>query len=145
MSQKRYASFTEWDKDHSGTVIAALLWRDAIAEGEARAEDRRPRLTREQVEQLRFLIDSTKLARYTKDALRAALAALGEAADPQPASPPEWQSCDWQSAEQWRQRTLTGSIGLEGRWSEWQQGKPVSLEMHRQYEYRRRAATLWGG
>ena len=118
MSAKRYASFREWDDDHTGTVIASLLWRDAIAEGEARERDRlrlvtddaaaiadaiallrrkdyndvadeleaatsrvrkAPRLPTDQAETLRNLVQTGCLSWGEAQAIRAALAALGEA------------------------------------------------------------------
>ena len=52
-----------------------------------------------------------------------------------------WKQCDWHAAQQWRERTLAGSIGLEGPWSEWRDGKPESLNCHCQYDYRCRAGS----
>jgi hypothetical protein len=49
-----------------------------------------------------------------------------------------WMSCKlWSEAEQYRSRVLTGSIGLEGTWSDWIDGRPAQLEMNREYQYRR--------
>jgi len=35
----------------------------------------------------------------------------------------EWVTCNWQEAEQYRSRILCGGIGLEGKWSKWQDGQ----------------------
>jgi hypothetical protein len=53
--------------------------------------------------------------------------------------PDSWTGCDFKDAEQHRSRVLTGSIGLEGAWSEWENGRPKSLPMNRQFEYRKKA------
>ena len=50
----------------------------------------------------------------------------------------KWFRCANGDAEQYRKRTLCGSIGLESRWSEW---KPVEdvvplPTMNIEYEYR---------
>lgn len=50
----------------------------------------------------------------------------------------DWRRCEWVEAEQHRRRLLTGSIGLEGPWSEWMDGKPERSLMQFEYEYRRR-------
>lgn len=47
-----------------------------------------------------------------------------------------WRRCKYAEAQQHRSRVLTGSIGLEGPWSEWIDGKPDSEDMNREYEYR---------
>ena len=49
-----------------------------------------------------------------------------------------WRRCAWAEGEQHRRRLLTGSIGLEGPWSEWTDGKPEKTLMQFEYEYRRR-------
>jgi hypothetical protein len=49
-----------------------------------------------------------------------------------------WIRCEWPEAEEHRHRTLTGSIGLEGAWSEWKPGKPEKCWMNREYQYRRK-------
>jgi len=48
-----------------------------------------------------------------------------------------WVRCKYADAEQHRSRVLTGSIGLEGPWSDWKDGKPARVAMNRQYEYRK--------
>jgi hypothetical protein len=48
-----------------------------------------------------------------------------------------WRRCEWAEAEQHRRRLLTGSIGLEGTWSEWTNGKPERTLSQFEYEYRR--------
>jgi len=55
----------------------------------------------------------------------------------------EWERCDRNHAVQYRSRVLTGSIGLEGPWTEWSSvsDDPGREAQNRQYEYRRR---LWG-
>jgi len=53
-------------------------------------------------------------------------------------APAEWVRCGYGAAEQHRYRVLTGSIGLEGPWSEWTDGKPEKTLMQREYRYRRR-------
>jgi hypothetical protein len=45
--------------------------------------------------------------------------------------------CEYQDAEEHRERVLTGSLGLEGAWSKWIPGKPEKCLMNRQYEYRK--------
>ena len=35
----------------------------------------------------------------------------------------KWVRCKWEEADQHRKRTLCGSIGLEGKWSEWENGR----------------------
>jgi hypothetical protein len=52
----------------------------------------------------------------------------------QPPSP--WRHCDWAEAEQFRCRTLSGSIGLEGPWTEWADGKPPVTPMNLEFQYR---------
>ena len=47
-----------------------------------------------------------------------------------------WRMCNWAEAEQYRSRILTGSIGLEGSWDEWVNGRPERTAMNREYEYR---------
>ena len=47
-----------------------------------------------------------------------------------------WVKCDRTIAEQWRSRVLTGSLGLEGRWSEWEDGTVIKSAMNREYQYR---------
>ena len=49
-----------------------------------------------------------------------------------------WRRCGWAEAEQYRSRILTGSIGLEGTWDDWAEGRPEKTAMNRQYQYRRR-------
>jgi len=49
----------------------------------------------------------------------------------------EFVRCEWQEAEWYRSRVLTGSLGLEGKWSDWKMGKPEKLAQNIQYEYRR--------
>lgn len=56
---------------------------------------------------------------------------------PAPASA-GWRRCEWAEAEQYRSRILTGSIGLEGTWDDWAEGRPEKTAMNRDYEYRRR-------
>lgn len=51
--------------------------------------------------------------------------------------PERWVSCEYAGATQHRSRVLTGSIGLEGPWSEWLNGKPIDFFGNRQYQYRR--------
>lgn len=78
---KRYASWQEWVADHKHGRPGEL-WAAAIAEGEARAEDRRPRLTLEQVEALRSLAfegaGQCDMHPEERAVIRLALAALGE-------------------------------------------------------------------
>ena len=52
---------------------------------------------------------------------------------------PDYQRCGYLEADQYRSRVLTGSIGLEGPWSEWQDGKPEKTAMNREYQYRKAA------
>ena len=47
-----------------------------------------------------------------------------------------WHPCEYAEAQQHRSRLLTGSIGLEGKWTDWIEGKPEKVLMNRQYEYR---------
>jgi hypothetical protein len=47
-----------------------------------------------------------------------------------------WRSCGWNDAQQYRSRILTGSIGMEGAWYEWIDGRPEKTAMNREYEYR---------
>ena len=49
-----------------------------------------------------------------------------------------WRRCEWADAEQYRSRILTGSIGLEGTWDDWADGRPEKTAMNREYQYRRR-------
>ena len=49
----------------------------------------------------------------------------------------QWEKCKRAESQQYRYRVLTGSIGLEGPWGEWIDGKPEKELMNRQYEYRR--------
>ena len=49
-----------------------------------------------------------------------------------------WRRCEWAESEQYRSRILTGSIGLEGTWDDWEDGRPEKTAMNREYEYRRR-------
>lgn len=49
----------------------------------------------------------------------------------------EWIRCGYLEAEQHRSRTLCGSLGLEGRWSDWIDGKPKKCRMNQQYQYRK--------
>jgi len=49
---------------------------------------------------------------------------------------PTWRLCEWAEAKQYRSRILTGSIGLEGMWCNWTDGKPDKTAMNREYEYR---------
>ncbi len=48
-----------------------------------------------------------------------------------------WTRCGYDDAEQYRSRTRTGSIGLEGPWSEWFGGRPERPLANQQYEYRK--------
>ena len=48
----------------------------------------------------------------------------------------QWKRCKYADAQQHRSRILAGSIGLEGPWSDWIDGKPGKEFMNRQYEYR---------
>lgn len=48
----------------------------------------------------------------------------------------DWRRCEYAEAQQYRSRVLTGSIGLEGPWSEWIDGRPESMDMNREYEFR---------
>ena len=52
--------------------------------------------------------------------------------------------CEYADATQHRSRVLTGSIGLEGAWTEWKDGKPERVAMNRQYEYRKPNAEVSG-
>lgn len=52
-----------------------------------------------------------------------------------------WQRCKRDEAEQHRSRVLTGSIGLEGPWTDWADGVPKKSEMNREYEYRKRPSN----
>lgn len=56
-------------------------------------------------------------------------------------NPVDWRRCDWIDAEQHRSRLLTGSLGLEGPWSDWTDGRPEKSAMNREYEYRKRSPT----
>lgn len=49
---------------------------------------------------------------------------------------PPWRRCDWSEAQQYRSRILTGSVGLEGTWDDWAEGRPEHPAMNRDYEYR---------
>jgi hypothetical protein len=54
----------------------------------------------------------------------------------QPVKQINWRSCFYGEAQQHRRRLLSGSIGLEGQWSKWMDGKPDQVLMQYQYEYR---------
>jgi hypothetical protein len=86
--------------------------------------------------------DEQLVARWNA-APRHANAADQGAAKPYPA-PACWRRCKWADAEQHRSRILTGSIGLEGAWSEWIEGKPEKTAMNREYEYRTAKTGLSG-
>lgn len=51
----------------------------------------------------------------------------------------KWVSCNILDAEQYRSRILTGSIGLEGSWDNWQDGRPDRCASNRQYQYRKQS------
>lgn len=55
---------------------------------------------------------------------------------------PKWRRCKYAEADQYRSRVLTGSIGLEGRWTEWMDGKPERCAMNREYQYRTGRRTI---
>ena len=56
----------------------------------------------------------------------------------------EWVRCDYVHAEQYRSRILTGSVGLEGAWTDWKDGKPERIAMNCQYEFRRLTNHIGG-
>jgi len=47
-----------------------------------------------------------------------------------------YKRCEREDATWHRHRTLCGSIGLEGNWSEWLKGVPEKSWQNREYEYR---------
>lgn len=51
--------------------------------------------------------------------------------------PSLYEKCEYKDAQQHRSRVLTGSLGLEGSWSEWINGKPEKCAMNREYQYRK--------
>jgi len=54
-----------------------------------------------------------------------------------PSTKPQiWRRCERSEAQEYRERVLTGSIGLEGAWSKWIEGRPEKTLMNREYEYR---------
>ena len=49
----------------------------------------------------------------------------------------EWVRCEWEQAQEYRVRTLTGYIGLEGQWSEWKTGgRPKFWSANVEHQYR---------
>jgi len=46
--------------------------------------------------------------------------------------------CERKDAEEYRERTLCGGLGLEGSWSKWIPGTPEKCLMNREYQYRKR-------
>ena len=79
-----------------------------------------------------------------KNRFKAFAGRLIEMVNPKSVYPPdyfgdtEFVRCEWQEAEWYRSRVLTGSLGLEGNWSEWEMGKPDKCAQNRQYQYRKR-------
>ena len=80
-SPTRYAILADWLCSHADNTSVSELWRDAIAEGEARERDRSPKLTREQVAYLRDIAVFHGHEPKWAGAIKAALAALGETAE----------------------------------------------------------------
>lgn len=49
----------------------------------------------------------------------------------------EYVKCDYSESHQYRYRVLCGSLGLEGPWSEWIDGRPEKCHMNKEYQYRK--------
>lgn len=48
-----------------------------------------------------------------------------------------WEPCGFAEAEEHRYRVLAGSIGLEGSWCDWLDGKPGKPRLNCEWQYRR--------
>lgn len=54
----------------------------------------------------------------------------------------EWEYCVFSDAERFRARVLTGSLGLEGPWSDWSFNLPSRLMQNREYQFQRRKLVV---